>query len=274
MPIVAKPLRRYALLGLVALGALTGCDEARVVTGTALEQDDSNFQEGKRLAGEGKPREALNAFEKVILTRRDASESHLEAGNLCLDANEVKDPLLAIFHFRMYIKSHPDVVNEARINQRIRSAEKEFLKTLPFRPIESNDADRVADYQDKLRVVREENDRLKRDLTAALAKGGSGAARIAVSDDDASPGFAALTPTFTPATVATPPAGPATPATPATALVSGKKRHTIVRGDNLSKIATKYYGSPARWRDIFNANRSVMRNERDLKLGVELVIPE
>lgn len=269
-------LSRFALVGLLALGALTGCDEARVANGPTLESDDSNFQEGKRLVGEGKPRQALESFEKVILTRRDAPESHLEAGNLCLDT-EIKDPLLAIFHFRIYLKSQPDNSKVMAVSQRIRSAEKEFLKTLPFRPVESSDADRVAEWQDKLGVVRTENDRLKRELAAALAAAKAGSRLADDGASDSAPGpvsDSSGSPTLVSSNLTTPPAGNTTAGNTTPRPAAGKRRHVIAKGDNLSKISSKYYGTPARWRDILNANRNVMRNERDLKLGAELVIPD
>jgi len=62
------------------------------------------------------------------------------------------------------------------------------------------------------------------------------------------------------------------PATPAAAHGAARK-HTVQRGDTLSNLAQKYYGNRARWHDIYNANRKVMKNEGDLRAGMELVIP-
>jgi nucleoid-associated protein YgaU len=44
-------------------------------------------------------------------------------------------------------------------------------------------------------------------------------------------------------------------------------------GDTLSKISQQYYGNRTRWRDIYGANRGVMKNETDLKVGMQLRIP-
>ena len=41
----------------------------------------------------------------------------------------------------------------------------------------------------------------------------------------------------------------------------------------MSKLAQQYYGNRAKWRDIYAANRNVMKNESDLRVGVELKIP-
>jgi tetratricopeptide (TPR) repeat protein len=65
---------------------------------------------------------------------------------------------------------------------------------------------------------------------------------------------------------------PSRPA-PAAAPTTGARRHTIQPGDTLSKIALKYYGNRAKWRDIYAANRDVMKSESDLKAGMQLKIP-
>ena len=43
--------------------------------------------------------------------------------------------------------------------------------------------------------------------------------------------------------------------------------------DTLSKLAQQFYGNRARWREIFAANRDVMKSEADLKVGQVLRIP-
>jgi nucleoid-associated protein YgaU len=46
-----------------------------------------------------------------------------------------------------------------------------------------------------------------------------------------------------------------------------------VEGDTLSKIARRYYGSADRWPEILQANRDVLRDERNLPVGAALRIP-
>ena len=67
----------------------------------------------------------------------------------------------------------------------------------------------------------------------------------------------------------TPPAaGSATPANnPYT------KTYTVVSGDTLSKIAQKYYGDPALYTKIFEANRDVLRDPNKIMPGQKLRIP-
>jgi LysM repeat protein len=264
MPTFAAPTRRFALVALLCAASLAGCDESRI-TGPVAETEDANFQDGKRLAGEGKEREALNAFLKVILTRREAPEAHWEAGNLCLSLKP-SEPLEAIFHFKQYLRLRPDAVQAGVVQQRIRTAEKDFLKTLPFRPLEGNSSDRVAELMEQIKLVRAENDDLKRrqtSLLTAAARPAPVATNTVVADVDEP---VASTPTNNPPV--NPPAGNK----PVTA--TSRRTHTIAKGENLTIISRKYYGTPNRWKDILNANSRVMKNERDLKVGRVLEIPE
>lgn len=51
------------------------------------------------------------------------------------------------------------------------------------------------------------------------------------------------------------------------------KQYRVQKGDSLTTIALKVYGDSRRWRDIYQANRASMRNERDLRVGQVLRIP-
>jgi hypothetical protein len=47
--------------------------------------------------------------------------------------------------------------------------------------------------------------------------------------------------------------------------------HTVVRGENLRKIANIYYGEPNKWKIIADANN--LRDPRNLKINAKLKIP-
>lgn len=76
-----------------------------------------------------------------------------------------------------------------------------------------------------------------------------------------------------PATTAT--TRPAAPPTTTRPAANGAvRRHTIVKGETLYSLAQKYYGNRSRWKDIYNANKDVMRSADDYKIGMELKIPQ
>lgn len=51
------------------------------------------------------------------------------------------------------------------------------------------------------------------------------------------------------------------------------RRHRIIDGDTLSRLARKYLGDASRAGEIYDANRDVLTTPAVLPLGVEIVIP-
>ena len=266
----ALPLRRFALVSLLAAATFSGCDDRRI-TGPAIETEDPNYIEGKRLASEQRNAEALECFTKVILSRRSAPESHLEAGNLCLDT-AIKDPLEAVFHFKQYVKQSATLMPQRKtwIEGRIRAAEKDFLRdpSLPFRPAEGAGAGDDA-LLEQIKQLRAENDMLKRrqtELVAAAARPAPVAIRN-TEDTSSAPAPAAST-TVSAAVVPPPAASPPAPS-------GHMRKYVIAPGDTLVKISRKVYGAPNKWQKILNANPDKLPSQNaKLKVGDELKIPE
>lgn len=55
---------------------------------------------------------------------------------------------------------------------------------------------------------------------------------------------------------------------------TGKKIYTVKKDDNLWKIAETIYGDGTKWNLIYEANKDILDNPGDLRVGMELVIPE
>ncbi|HEY5551484.1 MAG TPA: hypothetical protein VIK52_06335 [Opitutaceae bacterium] len=55
--------------------------------------------------------------------------------------------------------------------------------------------------------------------------------------------------------------------------VAEARIHVVADGENLSVISHRYYETPNRWMEIYNANRDVMKNENYLVPGMKLRIP-
>lgn len=51
------------------------------------------------------------------------------------------------------------------------------------------------------------------------------------------------------------------------------RMHTLAAGDTLAKLSLQYYGTTARWREILEANRDILHDERSLIVGRVLRIP-
>jgi phage tail protein X len=246
----------------------------------------------------GRRQEALTAFLKVIDKRgEDAPESHLNAG--LIYQQYINDPLSAIYHFKKYLVLRSNSPQAPLVRQRIDAAIREFARTLPAQPLEGTE--QRVDLVAALDQLKQENEQLKQQI-ADLRAGKeptepplpSGGVPVIARQ----PEQTRFTLNFeTIPTVRVPPArpepapvtkslpsqtakpGPSVssrpsqqPAAPSAAHGTPRK-HTIQRGDTLSSLAQKYYGNRARWHDIYNANRKVMKNEGDLRAGMELVIP-
>jgi nucleoid-associated protein YgaU len=55
--------------------------------------------------------------------------------------------------------------------------------------------------------------------------------------------------------------------------IKAPRVYAVRRGDTLSNIARKYYGSADQWRKILEANRSQIRDPDRLRTGTRLTIP-
>ena len=254
----------------------------------ANELDEPSYREGQSMLKSGRRQEALSAFLKVIDKRDDAAESHLEVGLLYVQ--HLNDPLSAIYHFRKYLALRPNSPQAPLVRQRINAAIREFARTLPAQPLEGQ-SQRV-DLVATLDRLKQENESLKQQL--ADAKVARGVNVPAVAGDTPLVSTAAPTkgvnftleavptvrtrpapvapPRSTPLQSVTPPPT-SRPATPAPAATTGPRKHVVRPGDTLSKLAQQYYSNRSKWRDIYAANRNVMKTESDMKVGTELKIP-
>jgi nucleoid-associated protein YgaU len=63
------------------------------------------------------------------------------------------------------------------------------------------------------------------------------------------------------------------PPAPAVKKASPTRTHRVVRGDTLWAIAGRYLGNPLRWPEIFNLNKSIIRNPHWIFPGQVFKIP-
>jgi len=302
---------RFLFLGALALGVTLfggGCDRADNTPFTA-EVDDADYRRAKELQRQGRDQEALSEFQKVIEHRglNNSPESHLELG--LLYQNHMHDPIAAIYHYRRYRELKPNSPQSDLVRQRIDAATRDFARTLPAQPMDNMERFDMSDVVQRLRQENEDlkaqNVRLKGMLTdRKRPDNGLGAADDSITETSgpaqpagespisAGPSRSSataentetaenLTPPSrvtssaarapTPAPIAT---SPASRNTTATAAPASGRRHAIVKGDTLYSLAQRYYGSRSKWRQIFEANRDILKSKDDpLRIGMELKIP-
>lgn len=223
------------------------------------EEEEKQFQRGKSLLREGREQEALNAFLKVIESRQDAAESHLDTGRLYL--NYVKDPIAAIYHFRRYLELKPDSAQAKIVIQLVETAKKEFARTLPGQPFDSA-MDRI-DLLEIVEALKKEILVLKQQLAAVKRQAGNVAdVAVAFEVEPSTRRESGTTPS--PSQVGQ---GEQTP--------GGEHpgNYVVKPGDTLTRISIEVYGNPGRWMDIYQANRDQLSSPHDLQVGEELKIP-
>lgn len=241
------------------LWALAGCTPSGVEI--VSESDEKQYQLGQDYKSQGRMEEALGAFLRVVDVRRDAPESHLEAGYIYL--RTLKDPIRAIYHFDRYLQFNPQSPQASQVRQLIETAQKEFARQLPAQPYEG-ELDRI-DLMDLVKSLKQENDSLKRELMAANARVQQlenvlGQARRSTQVNQAS-----TVRIQTQASVAPDPQLPRPSAAP--------RSYTVQSGDTLSTISNRFYGTTSRWIDIFQANRDRISSENAIRVGQEIRIP-
>lgn len=235
---------------------LTACGDRNGLEITS-EVDEPHYRRGVQMLRSGQNQVALEAFLKVIDKRNgDAPESHLEVGQIYL--NHIHDPIAAIYHFRKYLELRPNSPQAPMVRDLIDTSKKQFARQLPGQPLD--DYYERTDLLDLVERLKRENERMKIELAAVQAE----PLPVEESVRQVSPDTVRTT---TGPSTATPRQTPTAPVS-ATA-----KRHVVARGDTLYSIAKRYYGNGNQWRTIYDANRSVMSSETDLKIGTALVIP-
>ena len=263
---------------LLLLFFAAGCERGDRLTLSA-ETDDPQYRRGQQLLKQGHNQDALGAFLKVIEKRGDdAPESHLEAG--LLYQQYFKDPITAIYHFNKYIELQPNSRQADLVRQRKDAALREFARSLPAQPLESQAA--RLELMSRIDELQKENLQLK-DEIATLRQGGAGPTGhrgAAAPAETTSPPATMRTPLFNPAfagpagAVARPAPTARPPATTAAnSPATSNRRHVVAQGETLYKIAQRYYGSGSQWPQILEANRDVLKNENAVRPGMELRIP-
>ena len=178
---------------------------------------------------------AIELCEKALERRPNLALAHRELG-LMLD-NYRQDYVPALYHYQRYLQLRPDSPNRADIESLIQHCRVSFAAQIAESP-----------------------DELKRNLQARDA-------RIRALEREVFALRAA-------ASAAAPPA-PDLAAAPASApAATAAQVHVVQAGENLGAISTRYYGTPSRWKDIFNANRDKVPDANNVRVGTRLDIPK
>lgn len=266
----------YSITVLLFSFFLTACQSD---TNPVLETDEKQYQRGLSLLKQAREREALDAFEKVIKKREKAPQSYLEAGKLYLQL--MREPVTARYYFTQYLKHEPNSPESPIVRELIRTAEKDFLKTLPGKPFRNGVTNFELQKQNK--EILSQNNSLQEELEKAARIIGKLKEDIAILQQQIQP--AASKPRSIPASPKL--VDPAfahnhrsqaynannKPVSSNSSTTQRMTTYKVRSGDTLSKISERVYGSKNYYKVIYQANIDQMKSENDLRVGQVLRIP-
>lgn len=235
--------------------------------------------------------EAVRLFEKTLDVYPTMARPHLD---LAMVLHEQKqDYISAIYHYRRYLRLRPGTEKFDMIESQIARAEQALFEAYrDSRPI--NTADGNVDFDEIALEVRSQLESrlqaysnqlvsLQQDLQAAqsnvstlsVINSGLESERDRLATDvEVLKQRLEDTRSIASRDVVAASGNDRLPVVvPNIAEESAPRTYTVKPDDSLSVIAYKVYGDAARWRQIQNANRDVLGNSVDLRIGQVLVIP-
>jgi tetratricopeptide (TPR) repeat protein len=243
-----KVLFPVVLALLLACGL--GCDRQTAVSDES-ERDHPAMKKAGELEKAGNLAGARLTYQSLLDQNPRIARAHLSLA--FLHDEQGGDASEAIYHYKRYLALRPDTEKRGMIESRIRAAQLVYVGT-----VFTNEAAILK----RMGEVERENASLKiraanleaqaSHLRAALA---GLRAKIASSGDEASRVLDAK-------------------GLPVPAPHQAGKRVLVEKGDTLRKISTRVYGTEDRWREIYEANRTVMKRPEDVRMGQTLLVPD
>lgn len=234
----------------VVLATATGCGN-RVAVADQDEREHPAILKAAELEAAGDKSGAAALYQRLLDRDPTIGRAHLGLAFLLDEpgANYAE----AIYHYRRYLALRPDTEKRRMLDERIRAAELAWVGT-----VFTNEA-AVAR---RLAEVERENSALK--VRVANLDAQAAQLRTALAASRARYAEAASAAEQSLSTKRLPSAG----------LQPAVRTVKVERGDSLRKLAQRVYGDQNRWRDLYEANRNVLRKPDDMRVGQVLIVPE
>ncbi|MDF7822400.1 LysM peptidoglycan-binding domain-containing protein [Pontiellaceae bacterium B12227] len=249
-------MRTIYLFLFTATLALTGCEKD---SGSMEEREerDPNVISGQKFMEEGNFDAAIEEFKRALEQEPMMARPHLDLA-LIFQQHKI-NYIHALYHYDRYLELRPNAEKADFINNQKHKVAQALANTF------INNSPDVKKVVQERNTLIQQNNELKRQLAAALR---NAPAPTAKTQQTAAPT------TTEPSVTKTVPKS-ATPAVEAQTVSKGSRHHVyhVVSGDTLSKISTKFYGDSGKYDIIYEANKDMMRNPGDLKVGQTIVIP-
>lgn len=239
---------------LVVLVLLTACSPDG---GDLREGRDPLIRRARDLKAAADFDGAIRCYSEALDKRGDMAQAHLEVA--AIYHQNKSDYISAIYHYQRFNQLNPGSQKTNMVAAEIRRAKMEYAASLPDRPSDAVQTIATMTTERDLLLKRVRDLQGEVDLLKAAA-----AMRIAqpAGVAPAQPGLVQPPPQPRVAVAAAPTNAPAP-----------RIVYTVKPGDTLAKIAREYFRNPAMANSIFVANRTTMKNERDLRVGQKIVLP-
>jgi nucleoid-associated protein YgaU len=224
-----------ALLAVLCIALAAGCGR---VSAERREARDRYLRRAEAAKKAQDVDRAIALCEQALERRPKLALAHRELG-LMLD-NYRQDYVSALYHYQRYLQLRPDSPNRADVEALIQRARLSFAAQIAESP---------AEVKRDLQARDERIQKLEMEAAALREKSGVPAAPEAAAKSTLPPPAAAA---------------------PAASL----QVHVVQAGENLGAISSRYYGTPAKWKNIFNANRDKVPDANNLRVGTRLDIPK
>lgn len=252
------PAQKFVLVLLASgLFAITGCLQTSLSPGD--EEKEPHFLEGKSRLQAMDYAGAIESFERALEANPGSASAHFELG--CLYDQREADAATAIYHYKRFLKLHPEGEQAERAKARISACKQELARTIALAPVTQG-------LQRDFEQLTEENKRLKEEVERWRA---FYLARNAAQSNSAvsSASGVAQPVVLVAANSGVPQSGGTSTATSSARLSAGATRtYTVKTGDTPSAIARKY---GVRLDALMAANPRL--DPRKLQVGATLNIP-
>lgn len=265
-------MRFIAVAGLSGLALLAGCNQQD--PNLAKETNENPFfAKAEMHLQNNNFVEAVKAYEEALQANPEVVTAHYEVARIYSD--RLNDPVSAIYHYNKYLESRPESGRRETV-EKFRDEAK-----LAFQAATAQDS---VELKQNITRLQNENKLLKQevaDLKAAAASSTGGEASSSetmevteteaeVETDSAQPAVLAAVVEEKAEAAANGGGEESKPAAPA-------RTYVLQSGDSLWKIARKFYPEDndinAVMKRIREANPETLANDRNLKIGTEIVLP-
>jgi len=218
----------------LCLALIVGCSR---VPDESREARDRNLRRAKAAQNVQDIDQAIGWCEKALERRPKLALAHRELG-LMLE-NYRQDYVAALYHYNRYLQLRPESEHRDEIEEMIRRCRVSFAAQVAAVPEEMKRELQARDTR-----IRE----LEQELAATRAAGAGGP----VSPSEVRPAVSHSSSKASPDAV---------------------RIHVVEAGENLATISSRYYGTPSRWKYIFNANQGRLTDANNIRVGTRLEIP-